>query len=391
MARQWRTIVIGAGGSQAQAMLRGIARAGATEGWLAIDRSWRPAVRSATEDMGFDIQECDPLADPAALRELLGSANLVVNMAGPYYRTGFSVLDAAIETKTHYLDICDDADITLPMLERDQLAKDRGISALIGMGSSPGTTNILIRSAVDFLGPVDDVDIYWTVDVADLTEAAIRHFWHCFNLVDPDGTIHPVIGWEGMERREVVFPEPVGAQTVVRLAHPEPLTIPRFLPVKRASNFGGLNPEEALITAWALAHIADEQRSDGQLTDQAANLFRHYRERRTGAARIGSGMIIDVHTDGTGLRFAAGSDGGMDDSTGIPAAAGALLVLEGRIERRGAFAPEVVKPSDFFEVLRRVSTGGGGLSLFKLENGVPTDRMRIRDLVAGEASQREVA
>lgn len=391
MARPWKAIVIGAGGSQAQAMLRGIERAGATQGWLAIDRAWRPQARAATEDMGFAVQELDPLAKPEELRTLLTSADLVVNMAGPYYKTGFTVLDAAIETKTHYLDICDDADITLPMLERDVWAKEAGISALIGMGSSPGTTNILIRSAVDALGPVDDVDIYWTVDVADLTEAAIRHFWHCFNLVEADGTIHEVSGWDGLERRQIEFPEPVGLQPVVRLAHPEPLTVPRFLPVKRASNFGGLNPEEALVTAWALAHIADEQRSDGEFTDPAANLFRHYRERRVGAPRIGSGMIIDVHTAGNGLRFAAGSDGGMDDSTGIPAAAGALLMLDGKIERQGAFAPEVVRPGDFFEVLRKVSTGGGGLSLFRLENGVAKERLRIRDLVAGNLNERELA
>ena len=81
----------------------------------------------------------------------------------------------------------------------------------------------------------------------------------------------------------------------------------------------------------------------------------------------------------------------MDDSTGIPAAAGALLMLDGKIKRHGAFAPEVVRPADFFEALRRVSTGGGGLSLFRLEGGVATERLRIRDLVAGELGQREVA
>ena len=391
MTRQWKTIVIGAGGSQAQAMLRGIERASATDGWLAVDRAWRPEARTAAESMGFTLQECDPLSRPETLKDLLASTDLVVNMAGPYYKTGFAVLDAAIETGTNYLDICDDADVTLPMLERDERAKAAGISALIGMGSSPGTTNILIRSAVDHLGSADDVEIFWTVDVADLTEAAIRHFWHCFNLVDADGTIHPVTGWDDLNPRRIAFPAPVGLQSVVALAHPEPLTVPRFLPVKRASNYGGLNPDEALFTAWALAHIADEQRSKGEFTDPAASLFRHYRERRVGAPRIGSGMIIDVHTSGNGLRFAAGSEGGMDDSTGIPAAAGALFMLEGKLRRRGAFAPEVVSPAEFFEVLRRVSTGGGGLALFRLENGVAKERLRIRDLVAGTLNPREVA
>lgn len=382
MARKWKAVVIGAGGAQAQAMLRALERGGLTQGILALDRAWRVEALEATKAMGFETAQMDALADIPALDALLGETELIVNMAGPYYRTGTAILDRAIATKTNYLDIADDADVTLPMLERAKAAEEAGITALIGMGSSPGTTNILIRAAVDHLGPVEDVDIYWTVDVQDITAAALRHFWHCFNLVDPDGTIHDVAGWDELEFRDITFPEPVGRQRLVRLAHPEPITVPRFLPVKRASNFGGIAPEEALVTAWALAHIADERRSDGSLTDPAAKLFQSYMDRRAGAARIGSGLLIDVHTNGKGLRFASGSAGGMDDSTGIPAAVGVVLMSEGRVDKKGVVSPEVVAPGAFFEALRNVSIGGGGLTLWRLEDGAPAERLRIRDILA---------
>ncbi len=154
--------------------------------------------------MGFSVRAIDPLSDPSRLRALLANTDLVVNMAGPYCKTG-----------TDYLDISDDADVSIPMLERPQAAERAGI-----------------RAAVNKLGPVDDVDIYWTVDVNDLTEAAIRHFWHCFNLVDQNGNVSPVAGWDELDFRDIEFPEPVGRQRVVRLAHPEPITVPRFLPVR---------------------------------------------------------------------------------------------------------------------------------------------------------------
>jgi hypothetical protein len=388
VSKQWKAVVIGAGGAQAKAMLRALARGKATEGCLALDRAWRPGVEDSTRQLGFETRTQDALADISQLDALLAQTDLIINMAGPYYRTGTVILDRAIAMGTNYLDISDDADVAIPMLARDAAAKAAGITALIGMGSSPGTTNVLIRAAVDKLGPVDDVDIYWTVDRADLTQASLRHFWHCFNLVDPDGTTHDVPGWAELERREIEFPAPVGRQTVVRLAHPEPITVPRLLPVKRASNFGGLNPEEALVTAWALANIADEHRTDGSLTDDAAKLFLSYIKRHEGAPRIGSGLVIDIHTNGNGLRFASGSDGGMDDSTGIPAAVGVILMQTGRVARTGVVSPEVVAPKDFFEVLRNVSVSsggggnGGGLTLFRLENGVATERLRIRDLIA---------
>jgi saccharopine dehydrogenase-like NADP-dependent oxidoreductase len=394
MTRQWDVVVIGAGGSQAQAMLRAAARAGVNTRWLAVDRKWRPEARAATQKLGFQCVETDPLADPEALRALLASGNLVANLAGPYYRTGLTVLDCAIATGTQYLDICDDADATLLMLERDADAKAAGILALIGMGSSPGTTNILIHAAVDYLGPRHDVDIYWSVDTADLTDAAVRHFWHCFNLVEPNGTVHRVPGWEQLERRVIEFPQPVGKQTTVRLAHPEPITVPRVLPVGTVSNFGAIAPLEAFYVAWSLALIADPQaevEGSAEATDKAVQLFMRYRDRESRGPRTGSGMIIDVHRNGTGLRFAAGSDSGMDDSTGIPAAAGALMMSEGLLKQRGVVSPEVLPPVDFFNSLRRVSDGGGGLALNRLVNGTVGERMRIRDLLAAATPQRAVS
>jgi saccharopine dehydrogenase (NAD+, L-lysine-forming) len=166
-----------------------------------------------------------------------------------------------------------------------------------------------------------------------MTDAAVRHFWHCFNLIDADGTEHPAPSWEQLERRTVTFPGTVGTHELVRFAHPEPLTVPRFLPVTRCTSYGALTPLESLVVAWSLAFAVDAKRPRAELnelTDQAVNIFRTYRLTRPATPRIGSGMQIDVHTGGNGLRFAAGADTEMAEATGVPAAAGMLLLLEGR-------------------------------------------------------------
>jgi Saccharopine dehydrogenase NADP binding domain len=377
-------VVIGAGGSQAQAMLAACARGTDVSRWLAVDRAWRAETRTATEALGIATTEQDALTSAEQQRELLGSARLVANLAGPYYRTGTAVLDAAIDTGTDYLDICDDADVTLPMLQRADAATAAGFRALIGMGSSPGTSNVLIRAALDYLGAAEDVEISWTVDINDMTDAAVRHFWHCFNLIDADGTEYPAPSWEQLERRTVTFPGTVGTHELVRLAHPEPLTVPRFLPVTRCTNYGALTPLESLVVAWSLAFAVDAKRPRAELnelTDQAVNIFRTYRLTRPATPRIGSGMQIDVHTDGNGLRFAAGADTEMAEATGVPAAAGILLLLEGKTPASGVFSPETLRPADFFTGLRKVSRGGGGLELHQLVAGQPAERVRIRDLL----------
>jgi hypothetical protein len=381
--RPYDVIVIGAGGLQAQAMLAGAARGADVSRWLAVDRRWRAETQRVTESLGIATRENDPLADPSSLRALLAEGKVVANLAGPYYRTGTLVLDAAIDTDTNYLDICDDADVTIPMLERAERARSAGVTAVVGMGSSPGTTNILIRAAVDLLGPVDSVDISWSVDLADLSDAAIRHFWHCFNLVERDGRTHPVPDWGTLDRKTVDFPGTVGRQVVARLAHPEPITIPQFLPVVGSTNFGAITPVDAMQVAWGLAYATDAQHSDVRedTLDAAVKVFAAYRDSRAGTPRVGSGLQVDVHTNGNGLRFASGAVTSMEDATGVPAAAGLLMLVEGKITDTGVIPPEVLTPADFFTALRRVSLGGGGLELHRLVDGEIGDRVRIRDLV----------
>ena len=77
--------------------------------------------------------------------------------------------------------------------------------------------------------------------------------------------------------------------------------------------------------------------------------------------RYGSGLEIDVAIDGNGYRFAGGSDMKMEEATGVPAAAGVLLMLRRVLAESGVWAPECLRPLAFFEELRRVSLGGGGL------------------------------
>ncbi|GLV30325.1 hypothetical protein TomTYG75_28410 [Sphingobium sp. TomTYG75] len=385
MKREFDVVVIGAGGRQAQAMLAAAARGTDVTRWLALDRAWRSETLAATQALGMQTREQDPLADAGTLDALMRSTAIVANLAGPYYRTGFTVLDAAIAAGTDYLDICDDADITVPILSRDEAAKAAGVTAIIGLGSTPGVSNILIRLAVDHLNGADDVEIAWVVDAKDMTEAATKHFWHCFNLVDFDGTVHPVPLPGEMHSRVVDFPGTVGRQTVVKLAHPEPLTVPRFLPVKRAVNYGAIAPIDAHAVAAALAAVADEQQpgSSGERTDMLVKAFQQFLARFEGGERIGSGLQIDVHTNGNGLRYASGADTSMEEATGVPAAAGVLMLAEGDTPRGGVFAPEALSPEKFFSTLRRVSLGGGGLGVYRLENGCQGERLRIRDLMAG--------
>ena len=60
----------------------------------------------------------------------------------------------------------------------DQMAKEAGITVLTGMGSDPGTNNVLVKWYADRLDSVDDIYLYWVVSIAELAGAAWDHSLH---------------------------------------------------------------------------------------------------------------------------------------------------------------------------------------------------------------------
>ena len=64
-------------------------------------------LNNKVDAIGLDV------SDDAALRKAMADADLVMNTCGPFYRYGLPVLQAAIESGCHYVDICDDWEPTI--------------------------------------------------------------------------------------------------------------------------------------------------------------------------------------------------------------------------------------------------------------------------------------
>lgn len=397
MDREWNVVVIGGGGLQAQGLFGGADRGGHIDRWLAVDRAWMPEREKATAKFGVATRTADVFDDPAALSELVASTRLVVNLAGPFYRTGGLILDACIGGNTDYMDICDDADATLALLERDQTADAAGVHALVGMGASPGTTNIMVRTAIDVLGSAARADVCWSVDIHDMTLTQLWHFWHGFSLVAPDGTMTPVPAWDELSIKTADFLEPVGSRQLIEMAHPEPVTLPRFLPIEAAANYGSMVPGDPLYLAWALARLGAASGENVEIAgrevpvgDVSVALWERYRERTVDGPYLGGGFLVEVHTDGDGYCFVSGADDiSTEESTGGPAAAGIAMLLDGQVPRPGVFPPECLEPRLAWPALAKIGRGRGIIALYRLEGGRRTERLSIRQLV--EAGSRRAA
>ncbi len=302
--------------------------------------------------------------DPQGMVEAIQGVDVVINCAGPFYKTAVAVARAAVEARVNYIDICDDYEATeiLFSSEIDQAARAAGITVLTGMGSDPGTNNVIVKYFADQLDRVDDIALFWVVSIAELSGAAWDHSLHMTLGRIPqylDGRLVYVEGGTGEEMAE--FLDPLGVCKVRYVGHPQPLTIPRY--IKGVKN---VVIKGALIPAW-VDELIKEQRDTGflskepievkgvkvapyDLTLQLWNSIPNNRDR--GPQSSGLKVIVKGEREGKEVTFTADIAGRMAPGTGLPASIAALMMNAGDVTVKGVVAPEgCIDPKKFLRAL----------------------------------------
>jgi len=83
------------------------------------------------------------LADPVATRSALADMPLVLHCAGPFAHTARPMLEACLQTKTHYLDITGEIAVFELAASLDARAREQGITLLPGSGFDVVPTDCL--------------------------------------------------------------------------------------------------------------------------------------------------------------------------------------------------------------------------------------------------------
>jgi saccharopine dehydrogenase-like NADP-dependent oxidoreductase len=324
--------------------------------------------------------------DSRALEILMQEVDVVMNTVGPFYRFGVPTVKAAIKTGRHYIDINDDYRPTQEILEMDDAARSAGVTILLGVGASPGITNILARHAANQLDEVDYIQTVWgsvggtlqprsayinqPVPSEERIDAATVHFLNCASWKIPlfrDGKFIEVLPLEDGE--EVTFPE--GKGFFYYIGHAEPVTLPLFIKgISGACNlFGPWSGPEMLD---ALRSLGARVRAGELSPEQAAGLLiKEILERlkqRPDEPQDTGPRVGGLHASASGkkkgkrMRYGYGlkkiPPGGMAGETGVPLAIGTDMILRGKIRQRGVLAPEAcIEPVPFFERFREYCPG----------------------------------
>lgn len=308
------------------------------------------------------VEQCDVNKRDDVLRILKG-AGAVVNCVGPFYKYERIILPLAIEAGVGYVDICDDHDATERALSYSDMARSNNVTALIGMGWTPGITNVLARYGADKLDTVESINIFWVGSIADSEGLAVtKHVFHVIQGTAPSYEDRQWIDVNALSGNEdVLFPEPIGMQNTYYVGHPEPVTLPRYIKgIKNVTLKGTLLPKDInklgkfLVDTDAVStekklHAVSEFLSGDLVV--LSNLFGS----KDKPLPV-SGLRVDVHGTKAGKPKTCswGSIDSMSRLTGIPASIGAQMLAGGMIKQTGVIPPEAcVRPEHFIGELKK--------------------------------------
>ena len=313
----------------------------------------------------------------AALIHEMSKVDIVVNTTGPFFKFGLPILKAAIDTNTHYFDICDDWEPTEKMLLLNNDERSSEITGIIGLGASPGLTNILAYLAILELDEVSKVYTGWDISGAKPEDKSSQKG---VNAAMVHG-IQQVIGYvkvfnngkyemvRPLKEVMVNYPE-IGEKKANIFGHPEAVSFPYHYPnIKVSLNLihGGekgivgilkfirLLIEIKLISKNMAARIftwLDNSSSSETKKKDLINLpgIYGYAEGKKGNKNFSVGVTFDDSIQNLS----------MGEATSLPLACGVKMFLDGLITQRGIHAPEsgIIDPKIFIDYLAKEINNG---------------------------------
>ena len=303
--------------------------------------------------------------DDHSLQKSLEDADIAINCIGPFYKFAPRILKAVITKGIDYVDVCDDYDITEKLLDDyHTMAQNAGSTCIIGLGASPGLTNMIVAFGAKQLTAVHDVKIFVARGIEEEAGDAIPyHMMHCWLGKIPiykNGRFEKAQGLVDGEEY-ATFPDPYSQVPVYYFGHPETVTIPRYIKgVQNVCCKGTFFPKEfreALVQLETLGLLSDQPitvqgNSIAPLDFTAAyiNVIRKKVIEKVKTIHSGGTVMVQVigDLDGEQKTFRYAGTSHMREGTGTPVAVGAKMLAEGGIKSPGVFAPEgCIPPEDF--------------------------------------------
>ena len=207
--------------------------------------------RDKLERMSAERGQGAPVAvasvdDPDSLRRLLDEARVVINCAGPFTLAGEAVVQAALDTGTHYLDSTGEQTYIKLVFDRfGAEAERRGVALVPAMGFDYVPGDCIARLTAAGHEPLAKLTLAYSVKGFGMSRGTMRSG---LEMMKGGDVVYEGRGWRpapmGVFRASFDFPPPIGRQAMTRYPSGEVVTVPRHTKVAEI---------ESLITTRGVA------------------------------------------------------------------------------------------------------------------------------------------
>ncbi|MFL5628546.1 MAG: saccharopine dehydrogenase family protein [Ktedonobacteraceae bacterium] len=370
-------IVLGGAGAMGRVTVRALAEYADVDQITIADYNEGRAheVAGSLKSSKIAVKQID-VNDSERLAQLVRGADVVLSAVE--YVFNLPILKACMQEKVHYADLGGLFHMTRKLMDMHAEVEAAGITAILGMGGTPGITNLLARAAVDKLDHVDSIKVQLGCSDATPSTAPLVAPYSIRTILDEftkqpqvfqDGTWYPQQPLSGQE--EMIFPLPVGRATAIYSLHSECASFPvsfrdkgiRYVSFKIAFpsdfltklkflvdiGFGRdepinvhgvkVSPREVLASLLEMAPVEDVEPQDCDVLRIVAN----------GASQ---GQQVEIANQVVVMPYRRWGIGAGALDTGTPLAIAGHMLATGEITRRGAFGPEMCVPiQPFFREL----------------------------------------
>jgi saccharopine dehydrogenase-like NADP-dependent oxidoreductase len=334
--------------------------------------------RQLLNDRRVETLAADIKAPDFAARLREANADALINST--WYELNMLVMPAAIKAGLNYIDLGGLYGKTLEQIKLKSEAKRAGVTCLLGMGSTPGTMNVLARHGGTKLDRVEKVELRCGSMALDRPPAGSRYVPpYAIKTVVDEVTLPPVVLRNGTtqeipplsERYEFTLPKPIGKVFGYAMLHSELATLPAHFKGKdiRSLDFAYAADPALLDIITALHKIGMTSREPitvkgvpispyDFLAELDKRLPRPQDEPKdvemlrvdlTGTAKGRKARVrmeMEAHWHPTWKKSAGTVD------TGVPPSITAQWMAAGKLSEPGVWAPEdIIEPLPFFKEL----------------------------------------
>ena len=321
------------------------------------------SVKSLAKKYNAEIRYAD-VSKPKTLVKAFNGIDVLIHAV--HHEFNLDVMEACLKSKTNYIDLGGLYHYTKKQLKLNNQFQKANLTAIIGMGASPGITNVLAKYASKFLDKIENIEIkIGYKDFSTYKQISPLSASYSMQTILEEFSWKPAVFINGKikfvepisGREEYNFPEPIGMQKPQYTIHSEIATLPYTLNAKNVSFKIAFDDEfvNKIKMLKENGFISDEKikinNNEFNIKEVSAEILKKLP--KTIPEKINQYEIIRVIVSDKHKKIIMdakiqGINETIDKDTGVPPSIISQMIADGKIKDKGVFPPESVIPREYF-------------------------------------------